>query len=152
MKIFTTIICAIFFFQIASAQDSPGSIEGKISDLEAKEPLLFATVAVYKTGSETPFTGVETDLDGNYSISNLDPGVYDIEVSYVGYTKKKVNEIKVIAGEVTRLNIGLKESINDEPIYFGCDFYWYEPLIRHDDTTSGRTITARDIANSPLKW
>ena len=143
-----TIVCAIFLLQAAFAQTNYGSIEGKITDLATKEPLLFATVAVFKTGSETPITGTETDLDGNYSISMLDPGIYDIQASYSGYDPISVQKIEVKSGEVTRLNIGLRQPTES----FGCDFYWVEPMISMDNTTSGKVIRAKDIQKSPLKW
>lgn len=50
------------------------------------EPLLFATVAVYR--NDILIRGVETDLDGKYSIECL---VGDkLEFSYIGYTPKSI--------------------------------------------------------------
>ncbi|MBK7938073.1 MAG: carboxypeptidase regulatory-like domain-containing protein [Lewinellaceae bacterium] len=33
--------------------------------------------------------GTITDYDGNYRMNPLDPGTYDVEISYTGYTTQK---------------------------------------------------------------
>ena len=58
------------------------TLEGKVTDAVTGEPILFGTVALYK--NDVLITGTDTDLDGNYFFSDMDPGNYDVEVSYVG--------------------------------------------------------------------
>mgnify|MGYP000111985221 CR=1 FL=1 len=108
---------------------------------------MFATIKLYKTGVATPETGTETDLDGNYSISNLDEGIYDIKVSYVGYGEKTVTKVKIENGKITILNIALEEGLSD----CGFVFKYVEPLIRFDNTSSGRVYKAEDLRRSPIK-
>ena len=131
----------------AIAQSSTGSLEGKITDQGNKQPLMFATVSLYKTGSATPETGTETDLDGNYSISNLDPGKYDIEVSYVGYSSQKITGVTIYSGEIIRKNVELLEGVTTDVL----EIVYVEPLIRADNTTQGKKISSEDIANLPSK-
>ena len=51
--------------------------------------------------------GDATDINGKYSISDLDPGSYSITVTYISYQKKTITGVGVKAGEVTTLNITL---------------------------------------------
>ena len=67
------------------------TIEGKVTDKESKEPILFGTIALYRGG--VLITGTETDLDGNYFLSDVQPGTYDMEASYVGMATQRVNGI-----------------------------------------------------------
>jgi hypothetical protein len=68
-------------FLISTMGWSQASIEGKISD--EREPLIEAQIQLKKNGSF--IQGTTTDFDGNYVINNLEPGTYDMEVSYLGY-------------------------------------------------------------------
>jgi hypothetical protein len=131
----------------AMAQSSVGSLEGRILDAVNKQPLMFATVAIYKAGSESLETGTNTDIDGNYSLSNLDPGKYDVKVSYTGYGEKTIADVTVFSGEIMRLNIELSEGIDVQEVVV----VWVEPLIRTDNTTQGKKITSEDISNLPSK-
>ena len=45
------------------------SLEGKVTDGQTGEAILFGTVSLFKNGSF--ITGTETDLDGNYVFSNM---------------------------------------------------------------------------------
>ena len=146
MRIFTIVLITILFNQFAIGQADTISIKGKIVDKENKQPLMFANVVIYETGSRMSLIGTETDLDGNYSISNLDDGFYDIEVSYVGYTLLKIERIRVVKNTTTAFTIELKEGKGT-----GCSFPYVEPLIRLDHTTSGRKYTSEDLKNSPIK-
>ncbi|HRD07125.1 MAG TPA: carboxypeptidase regulatory-like domain-containing protein, partial [Saprospiraceae bacterium] len=82
------------------------SLEGKVKDKESGEPILFGTVALYKNGVLS--TGVETDLEGNYFFSDIQPGTYDVEVSYVGYKTSRINGVVCKAGQNTRVNINME--------------------------------------------
>ncbi len=65
------------FLGIHVLQAQKATLTGKITDRETGEPLIAATVLV---GAK----GVVSDIDGMYAIA-LDPGVYKVEISYVGY-------------------------------------------------------------------
>ena len=69
------------------AYSQNGKIKGSITD-DAGEPLPFATVTVEKDG--IPLTGAQSDFDGNYTISPVKPGTYDVVCSFVGYQSQKV--------------------------------------------------------------
>ncbi len=129
---------------VAMAQTS---LTGQITDGETGEPIIFGNVAIYKGGNL--ITGTETDFDGNYSFSNIDPGTYDVEVTYVGYQSQKVTEVKVFAGKSNKLDVKLGSGgVNlDEVIVTA----YKVPLIEQDNTTSGKVITSDEIKNLPTR-
>ena len=57
------------------------SISGVVVDAETDEPLFGVTVLVEGTAK-----GVVSDFDGNFTITNMDPGDYNLKLSYTGYT------------------------------------------------------------------
>lgn len=67
-----------------------GVIKGRVFDAVSNEAVPFANVAIQNTA-----LGAVTDLDGNYSISNLEPGLYNLLATYVGYESKIIFEIQV---------------------------------------------------------
>lgn len=145
-----TVLPMISNKQVATIAIQLDTIQGQVLDRQTKEPLIFATVAIYKTGSETPFTGLETDIDGNYMFL-LPKGNYDIEVNYTGYQTVRIeglvlDETKIGLTRNIELDAGMSSG-KEIMIITTC-----EPLIRLDKTTSGRTFTKRDIEKSPLKW
>jgi len=97
-------IIAILIAQISAAQ----SIEGIILDKETGEPLISVNVALYK--DSTLVTGTTTSFEGEYALKNISPGIYDIEVVYVGYLNHRISEIKVIEGTV---EIDIKMEIDE---------------------------------------
>lgn len=122
------------------------SLEGKVTDLESGEPIIFGSVALYK--NDVLVTGTETDLDGNYSFSNIDPGTYDVEISYVGYQTQRQEGVLVNAGKANRLDVQLSSGVNLQEVVV----VDYEvPLVEQDKTTTGGTITSENIRQMPLK-
>lgn len=137
--------CLLLFGTIALVAQT--SLEGKVKDKESGEPILFATVALYKNGVLT--TGVETDLDGNYFFSDIQPGTYDVEASYVGYKTSRINGVVCKAGQNTRVNIDMitEGVLVDEIVVID----YRVPLIEVDNTSQGATITSDKIATLPQK-
>ena len=121
------------------------SLAGSVID-DAGEPAMFANVALYKNG--VLVTGTTTDIDGNFNISNLDPGTYDVEVSLIGYSTQRVNGILLRAGQVNPINVTLSEGVTLGDVVV-TDYK--VPLIEIDNTTSGGTLTSEQIRKSPLK-
>lgn len=85
------------------AQDN-GSLQGTIIDSKTKEPIIGAAVVIVGT-----YKGVPTDLDGNFNIADIKPGDYTIKVSYIGYTDKIYNGIRIEKGQKKILNIDLED-------------------------------------------
>ena len=125
---------------------SQTSLEGNVSDEETGEAILFGNVALYKGGAL--ITGVETDFDGNYSFSNIDPGTYDVEVSYIGYATQRQTNVVVLAGKANRLDFKLGSGVMLDEVVVK---EYKVPLIEIDNTTSGGVVTAEKIRNLPTK-
>ena len=123
------------------------TVQGRVTDKESGELLLYANVSVYKNGNL--ITGGQTDFDGNYSIASLDPGTYDVEATYVGYTKGRVEGVKVFAGKTITVNIQMiAEGVTTETVTITA---YRKPLIEQDNTTQGSTVTSEEIEKLPSK-
>lgn len=101
----TLIFSILATFSIVSpALAQKGTVRGGVFDEANGEALLGVTVQVKGTT-----TGIVTDLEGKFSL-NLDPGVYEIQISYVSFQTITVSGVEIKSGEVTVLpNIMLKE-------------------------------------------
>jgi len=122
------------------------TLEGTVTDATTGEPILFGTVALYK--NDVLITGTETDLDGNYFFSDMDPGSYDLELSYVGYQTQRQSGITINAGRTNRVDVQLSEGTVLQEVQIVA---YKAPLIEIDNTTSGGTVTAEKIRSLPLK-
>ncbi len=138
-------ICLLFIGSIA--MEAQTSLEGKVKDKDSSEPIIFTPVALYKNGVLA--TNVETDLDGNFFFSDIQPGTYDVEVSYVGYATAKLTGVLCKAGQTTRLVIDMQEQSTLLDLVTVTAYK--VPLIEIDNTTQGNTITSEKIANLPQK-
>ena len=122
------------------------SLEGRISDSETQEPIIGGSISLFLNGVLT--TGTVTDIDGNYTLSNIDPGTYDVEVSYVGYSTQRQTGVILYAGKATRLDIEISAGLAlDEVVVVE----YAVPLIEQDNTTSGGIVTSEKIRNLPTK-
>ncbi|MCB9273706.1 MAG: TonB-dependent receptor [Lewinellaceae bacterium] len=123
------------------------ALQGKVTDKDSGEPIIFGNVAIYKNGVLS--TGTETDFDGNYSLTSIDPGTYDVEVTYVGYAKQRVTGVKVLAGKANKLDIQLSAEgvLLDQVVVTE----YKVPLIEQDNTTQGAVITSDQIKNLPTR-
>ncbi|MEP3372225.1 MAG: TonB-dependent receptor [Maribacter dokdonensis] len=90
---------------ISNAQDT-GSIVGTLTDKELNnEPLPFANVLLKGTTK-----GTTSDFDGLYEISAIEPGIYTVTFSYLGYETVEIPNVEVIAGKVTTIDVPLSAS------------------------------------------
>ena len=105
MRTFITAIVLIIS-SWAIAQDSTGSIAGKMTDADFNdEPLPFANVLIKGTT-----LGTTSDFDGLFEISGLEPGTYTVVFSYVGYETREVADVLVEAGKISEVNVSMSAS------------------------------------------
>lgn len=86
----------------ASVYGQKGTIRGKVIDNETGEELIGSTVVIKGTTN-----GAATDFEGNYAIGNLEPGIYDLQFSFISYQSKVVSGVEVKADEVSIINVRL---------------------------------------------
>jgi outer membrane receptor protein involved in Fe transport len=124
------------------------ALKGKVTDVDnGGEPLPFATAQLFKDGAF--YQGTNTDLDGNYFFSNIDPGTYDIQVDYTGYPPTRLEGIPVNAGKTNNADVEVANDGIDLEIVVVKGFK--VPLIEQDNTTSGQTVTSEQIKNLPTR-
>ena len=87
------------------AQNKNGIIRGRVKDAINNEGIPLASVILQNTTNR-----IKADLDGKFEFSKLTPGLYNIEVSYVGYSKKVFYEIAVDNSKPTFVEILLEKN------------------------------------------
>lgn len=113
MRLAQLFLLTLFTINIIQAQPAlpetkPHPVKGVIVD-ENGTPIPFATIAVYASGDSTIITGDATDVDGKFRIM-LDEGIYDLEITFLSYEKKKVEQVKVAPGGINLGTITLQPS------------------------------------------
>lgn len=100
-KLFIVVIVIMPLFVLANTPNSPekeGVVKGKIYDEKSKNPVEYATVAVYRTDDDSVVTGTITNDDGEFKIKGLKPGTFYIIVSFLGYDDKRYDDVRIEYG------------------------------------------------------
>ena len=92
--------------QVFGAGEAEVNIRGSIKDRNSKEPLIGATVQIVGSNLATM-----TDIDGNFQLSGVKDGIYDIEIKYVGYKTAVKRQVKIEDNKITTLDF---EMVTDE--------------------------------------
>ncbi|MFZ4401348.1 MAG: carboxypeptidase-like regulatory domain-containing protein [Bacteroidales bacterium] len=118
-----------------------GSIRGKVIDSITNETLPGAN-AYIEIGKV--LIGASTDAYGYFHIKGLNPGVYNVNISYIGYNKKIITTVRVNYNEMTSLEDIYLTTKNDlNPI----------EIVEYTDKLIGakplEVIRSKDIKNIP---
>ena len=103
------LIFSVFFIFLQITAFSQLKLSGKISDLQG-EPLAGATVLLKGT-----YLGVITDATGNFEFQHLNPGNYQLVVSFIGYESYE-QQINLQKNETIIISLKTKTYIADEVI------------------------------------
>ncbi len=93
-----------------------GTLTGSVIDKETGEKLIGANIVL-----QAKQIGATTDANGEYLISNIPPGKYNISVSYIGYLQFTLSNYIVSAGITDTVNFALSPGtiINEEVVVTG---------------------------------
>jgi outer membrane receptor protein involved in Fe transport len=78
-----------------------GRFTGKVNDAQTKQPVDYATISIFKVGSTSPFNGISTDTNGNFTVDNLPNGEYRVTVDFLGYEKKTIDHVVITSASST---------------------------------------------------
>ena len=89
-----------------------GTVRGRIVD-GSKQILPGASIYIDKL-----HTGVTSDINGFYTLPNLDPGTYTLKVRYVGYDPVLIN-ITIPEGKTLEKDVVMKEGVELQEVVIG---------------------------------
>lgn len=140
-KITRLLILACCFLPPLSIMAQTGIIKGRVSNKLNNETLPAATVQIIGTSK-----GTLTDENGNYEITNLEPKLYNLKISFVGFKDVEVFEIQVTNAKPTVLDFELEEITEglQEVVIKASAFKKTE-----ESPVSLRTIGVTEIARNP---
>jgi len=150
MKFIRLFLLYLFVFIGILNAGTTGKIAGRIVDETTGEPLPGANVFIdgmWLDDIEVEMMdkmGGATDLNGEFYIINIDPGLYTIKITMMGYEVKVIKKVKVSVDFTTPVNVRLRESALDigEEIMVIAE----EELIRKD-LTSSTSVVSDDVIN-----
>ncbi|HEY3404132.1 MAG TPA: TonB-dependent receptor [Ohtaekwangia sp.] len=135
----------IFFLSILIPQiifAQTGIIRGKVLDAINNDPVPFANILIQGTS-----TGVVSDENGNYEIPSLEPALYNLEASFVGYKKAVIYEVQVTNARPAVVDFRLEEEAEklEEVVVSAANAF-----VKSDESPlSLRTIGSTEIKRTP---
>ncbi|MCB9283490.1 MAG: TonB-dependent receptor [Lewinellaceae bacterium] len=107
MQKVTPFLLALLFFAISLPAQKKAVVEGQVFNSTNKEPLAFATVTILERE-----TGTTCDSAGFFHLE-LDPGLYNLEASYLGYYPLILHEVNASTGKPVFLEVFLDPATTD---------------------------------------
>jgi outer membrane receptor protein involved in Fe transport len=135
---------AVFFVaaQMALA-GTTGTIEGTVKDKLSGDPIPGATVVIVGTRR-----GTSSDIEGHFSLANVQAGRYDIRVSHVGHKGLLTRNVVVVPDLRTRVTIELEPSaVMLEELTVTLE----KPLLQHDVTGTTYLLSGEEISQLPFE-
>jgi hypothetical protein len=127
-----------------AAQSNRGGVSGTVTDQQGLV-VPNATVTVINTGTNKAVK-VAASSSGAYSVQNLEPVTYRIEVEAAGFKKEIIENVKVDTATTVTKNVSLQVGAVSETVSVKSE----APLVDLESGTTGQTITERQIQDVPL--
>ncbi len=131
------IVCAYPIFG-----GTTGKISGRVINTATGGSLTNANVILAGT-----VLGATTDEEGYYSIINVPPGTYELQVHYIGYAIYRIKYLKVHVDRTTTQNVELiEETVALNEVIVKAE----RPVIERDRTHSSTKVSSEIIDQMPV--
>ena len=103
-KLILSVLSIVFSFQLLIAQKAPiipskdskaGVIKGKLLGEKSREPVEYASIALYSQADSSLVTGVISKPNGGFVISKVKPGTYYIRITFIGFDRVNLSDITI---------------------------------------------------------
>ncbi len=125
----------------AGLAGTDGKIAGKITDRSTGEPVIAVNVTVVGTT-----LGASTDINGDFVILSVPPGLYSVQLSIIGYKKVLVTDVRVHIDQTVRVDVALESQTIDlsETVILA------ERPVKPDVATSVVAVGEEEIKDLPV--
>lgn len=135
------LIMLIMLFKTGIIFSQNGIIKGKVTEEINNQSIPFANVIL-----EGTTIGATTDIDGNFRIENISPGVYNLTCSFVGFKTVTVEEVSVDNVKIAVVDI----KMNSESELLGEVVVQTSSFSKQEESpVSVKSINATEILRSP---
>jgi len=127
---------------VGSVTAQTGTVTGVVTEASSGDTLPGANVVIVDTQK-----GSSTNANGEYQLTGLEPGTYEVRASFVGF-RSRTQEVDVEADETHELNFALapSEMAMDEMVVVG-----YGTQERGDLTGSVASVPTGDLEDAPIE-
>ena len=127
----------------ALAQDK-GSISGKVIDKRTGHALPFASVTVPDAKR-----GGMTDSEGQFLVTGVAPGTYEVKVQFLGYEPASQPGVVVVANKATVVNFQMKDIVvrQEKEVQVTAE----RRLVEAKQGSTIRSVNAQEIRNLPVQ-
>ncbi len=146
MKIFLSLALAglvVLFHGSNLEAGTTGKIVGKVTDSQTGDSLPGANIILVGTSM-----GAAADLDGNFLILNVSPGIYTVRASMIGFAPLTYQNIRVSSDLTTKVDFVLSEEVIE--LGEGVTIVAQRELVQRDLTASTAVIGTEEIGTLPI--
>jgi carboxypeptidase family protein/carbohydrate esterase-like sialic acid-specific acetylesterase len=137
-------IAALFLSASSAAQTNRGGISGTVTD-KSSAVVPDVTVQITNVGTDETYR-VTTSKQGAFSVQNLDPVVYRVEVDVPGFKKAIIEHVKVDTATFETVNLILEPGDQATEVRVTEQ----APLQNLENGTLSQTISERLLTDVPL--
>jgi outer membrane receptor protein involved in Fe transport len=139
-KLIVAFIVIVCFASMLFAQ--MGKITGRVIDAATGEALGGANIILSELS-----IGAASDIDGNYVILNVPPGLYTLRYSYIGYSTVSMEKVQVQINRSTRMDVKMQvQAYAGEEVLVTAE----RPIVEPNKTTSSTYFEDKDISAMPV--
>ncbi len=136
------IICSLAWIGVGYAGVT-GKIAGKLIDTQTRQPIPGVNIML-----EGTTMGTVSDVDGNYTILNIDVGTYTVRASIVGYTVMRIENVRVSMDLTTRADFALRSQLLE--VSDAITVIAKRPMIQKDEVATKHFISSEEIELQPV--
>ncbi len=140
---FLTLFIIFCLFEINIYAGTTGKVAGKVLDGTSGEPLVGVNIVLVGTTM-----GAATDINGEYYIINIPPGLYQVKASLIGYSQVTVQEVRVSVDQTTKVDFKLyEEAVEIKDVVVTAQ----KPIVQKDLTSTEAKVSGEQISMLPLE-
>jgi outer membrane receptor protein involved in Fe transport len=144
MRLIRAFVPFVFTIFAAHAQSTRGVLVGTVTDPSGGS---VANAAVSIIDQETGSTArVVTPVDGRYTVTNLEPGVYRVEVESPGFKKAAVQNVVLNVNQTARVDVRLEIGEVTTSVAVEAS----APVVQSETTSIGSVVDNRQVQTMPL--
>jgi hypothetical protein len=138
------LVASAVFTGLLAAQAPTANIVGRIVD-SSHAGVASATIRVRDVDTNEVRTA-QSQIDGQYTITNLPPGNYEIRIEKAGFKQLRETSLELLADQTARLDVTLDVGTIAQAIEVKADI----PLLNTETSSRGDVIAPNEITEMPL--